>query len=165
MQALNDRTGELLAVKLVREDPAKDSATGGEQAARREGLRLCLATRHPNLVRCIRTTSEYKEMRGRTKYKDRGNSFQLSILKGANRTCTPLFLRHNMSNLYIMYIPDIQVPRAGAPGGAAVLADGAVRRRLRRDAPTQLRPTPLEYRRAVHTTKNVDHFVCFERRQ
>ena len=64
-----------------------------------------------------------------------------------------------------MYIPDIQVPRAGAPGGAAVLADGAVRRRLRRDAPTQLRPTPLEYRRAVHTTKNVDHFVCFERRQ
>ena len=53
-QALNDRTGELLAVKLVREDRDKDSATA-EQVARGEGLRLCLATRHPNLVRC--TTS------------------------------------------------------------------------------------------------------------
>ena len=44
-QALNDRTGELLAVKLVAEDE------GAEGGARGEALRLCLATRHPNLVR------------------------------------------------------------------------------------------------------------------
>ena len=50
-QALNDRTGELLAVKMVRE--AGDAATAAEQVARDEGLRLCLATRHPNLVRYV----------------------------------------------------------------------------------------------------------------
>ena len=44
-QALNDRTGELLAVKMVAEDE------GVEGGARGEALRLCLATRHPNLVR------------------------------------------------------------------------------------------------------------------
>jgi hypothetical protein len=45
-QALNDATGELLAVKLVALDPA-------ERAAAAEALRRVIAVRHPNLVRCL----------------------------------------------------------------------------------------------------------------
>ena len=44
---INDRTGELLAVKLVGDDGAATAAG----AARGAALRVCLATRHPNLVR------------------------------------------------------------------------------------------------------------------
>ena len=46
-------------------------------------------------------------------------------------------------------------------GGAAVRADGALRRRLRRRPPAQLRRPPLEHRRPVRT--NVDVSVaCVE---
>ena len=49
-QAINDRTGELLAVKLVGDDGAAGAA-GAAGEARGAALRVCLATRHPNLVR------------------------------------------------------------------------------------------------------------------
>ena len=59
-QALNDVSGELLAVKLVASaapppalDTPADQAGPAEPgaAAAAEGMRLCLAARHPNLVR------------------------------------------------------------------------------------------------------------------
>ena len=45
-----------------------------------------------------------------------------------------------------------QVPGAGVAGGAAVRADGAVRRRLRRQPAPALRRPALEYRVPVECT-------------
>jgi hypothetical protein len=53
VQVLNDVTGELLAVKLVQLD-----ADGPARAAAVEALRVCCATRHPNLVRCGHTHTD-----------------------------------------------------------------------------------------------------------
>ena len=51
---LNDQTGELLAVKLIGGGGAEegDDPTAAAAAAGGEALRLCVAARHPNLVRC-----------------------------------------------------------------------------------------------------------------
>ena len=46
LQALNDITGELLAVKQVTVDTDQAPAAA-------EALRVCCATRHPNLVRSV----------------------------------------------------------------------------------------------------------------
>ena len=57
---LNDQTGELLAVKLIGggdgAEEGDDPAAAAAAAAGGEALRLCVAARHPNLVRCVLCT-------------------------------------------------------------------------------------------------------------